>query len=139
MLFTDIVYCHIQVGAERYNLFTGCPKAKTATMVLRGGSEQFIDEAERSLHDAIMIVRRAMKNASVVPGGGAIDMEISKYVCCHSASAFVATRVHSYQTALNACMTHAKHMCSPADRSGVFMLLRLWCEVEWPSWCATDF
>ncbi|KAK9811765.1 hypothetical protein WJX72_009677 [[Myrmecia] bisecta] len=69
-----------QVGAERYNLFTGCPKARTATMVLRGGSEQFIDEAERSLHDAIMIVRRAMKNASVVAGGGAIDMEISRYL-----------------------------------------------------------
>ena len=48
-------------------------------MVLRGGSEQFIDEAERSLHDAIMIVRRAIKNASVVAGGGAIDMEISRY------------------------------------------------------------
>lgn len=47
-------------------------------MVLRGGSEQFIDEAERSLHDAIMIVRRAMKNASVVPGGGAIDMQLSR-------------------------------------------------------------
>lgn len=73
-----------QVGAERYNLFTGCPKAKTATMVLRGGSEQFIDEAERSLHDAIMIVRRAVKNASVVPGGGAIDMEISKFLRDHA-------------------------------------------------------
>ena len=47
-----------QVGGERYNLFTGCPKGKTATIVLRGGSEQFIDEAMRSLHDAIMIVRR---------------------------------------------------------------------------------
>ena len=46
-----------QVGGERYNLFTGCPQARTATIVLRGGSEQFIDEAERSLHDAIMIVR----------------------------------------------------------------------------------
>ena len=68
------------MGAERFNLFKGCPKAKTATMVLRGGSEQFIDEAERSLHDAIMIVRRAIKNASVVAGGGAIDMEISR--CC---------------------------------------------------------
>lgn len=67
-----------QVGAERFNLFTGCPKAKTATMVLRGGSEQFIDEAERSLHDAIMIVRRALKNAAVVAGGGAIDMEVSR-------------------------------------------------------------
>lgn len=30
----------IQVGGERYNLFTGCPKARTATFVLRGGSEQ---------------------------------------------------------------------------------------------------
>ena len=67
-----------QVGAERFNLFKGCPKAKTATMVLRGGSDQFIDEAERSLHDAIMIVRRAIKNASVVAGGGAIDMDISR-------------------------------------------------------------
>jgi T-complex protein 1 subunit eta len=35
---------------------------------------QFIEEAERSLHDAIMIVRRAMKNSTVVAGGGAIDV-----------------------------------------------------------------
>lgn len=68
----------LQVGAERYNLFTGCPQAKTSTIVLRGGSEQFIDEAERSLHDAIMIVRRALKHAHVVAGGGAIDMEVSR-------------------------------------------------------------
>lgn len=67
----------LQVGGERYNLFTGCPQARTATIVLRGGSEQFIDEAERSLHDAIMIVRRALKHAHVVAGGGAIDMEVS--------------------------------------------------------------
>lgn len=38
------------------------------------GSFQFIEEAERSLHDAIMIVRRAVKNSTVVPGGGAIDV-----------------------------------------------------------------
>eukprot|EP01025_Chloroclados_australasicus_P020302 TRINITY_DN213_c0_g3_i1.p1 TRINITY_DN213_c0_g3~~TRINITY_DN213_c0_g3_i1.p1 ORF type:complete len:587 (-),score=93.81 TRINITY_DN213_c0_g3_i1:182-1774(-) len=67
-----------QVGNERYNLFMKCPQAKTATLVLRGGSEQFIDEAERSLHDAIMIVRRALKNSYVVAGGGAVDMEISR-------------------------------------------------------------
>lgn len=69
-----------QVGNERYNLFMGCPQAKTATLVLRGGSEQFIEEAERSLHDAIMIVRRATKHPHVVPGGGAIDMELSKHL-----------------------------------------------------------
>ncbi|WAR22521.1 TCPH-like protein [Mya arenaria] len=65
---------------EKYNLFTGCPQAKTCTLLLRGGAEQFIEEAERSLHDAIMIVRRAMKNDSVVAGGGAIEMELSKYL-----------------------------------------------------------
>jgi len=68
-----------QVGAERYNVFTRCPAAKSATMVLRGGSDAFVDEAERSLHDAVMIVRRAIKNAAVVAGGGAIDMELSRY------------------------------------------------------------
>jgi T-complex protein 1 subunit eta len=35
---------------------------------LRGGAEQFIEETERSLHDAIMIVRRALKNDSIVAG-----------------------------------------------------------------------
>jgi len=52
----------------RYNLFTGCPKAKTCTILMRGGAEQFIEETERSLHDAIMIVRRTIKNDAVVAG-----------------------------------------------------------------------
>merc|ERR1719283_681503 len=69
-----------QVGGERYNFFTGVPKGKSCTIILRGGAEQFMEETERSLHDAIMIVRRAIKNDSVVAGGGAIDMELSKYL-----------------------------------------------------------
>ncbi len=60
----------------------GCPSAHTCTLVLRGGSEQFLDEADRSLHDAIMIVRRTLKSPLVVPGGGAIDMELSKHLRC---------------------------------------------------------
>lgn len=73
-----------KVGGERYNFFTGCPGAKTCTIIMRGGAEQFIAETERSLHDAIMIVRRAIKNDAVVAGGGAIEMEISKYLRDHS-------------------------------------------------------
>lgn len=69
-----------QVGAERYNLFMDCPEAKTATFVLRGGAEQFIAESERSLHDAIMIVRRALTHKTVVGGGGAIEMALSKHL-----------------------------------------------------------
>jgi len=75
-----------QVGGERYNFFIGCPNAKTCTLILRGGAEQFIEETERSLHDAIMIVRRAIKNDSIVAGGGAIEMELSKYLRDYSRS-----------------------------------------------------
>jgi len=69
-----------QLCGERYNFFTGCRASKTATIILRGGAQQFLDEADRSLHDAIMIVRRAVKNDSIVAGGGAIEMEISKHL-----------------------------------------------------------
>jgi len=73
-----------QVGGNRYNLFGGCTQAHSSTIILRGGGEQFIEEAERSLHDAIMIVRRARKTHSVVAGGGAIEMEVSRYLREHS-------------------------------------------------------
>lgn len=67
-----------QVGSERYNFFWGCPRARTCTLILRGGSEQFIAEVERALHDAIMVVRRALVSERIVAGGGAMEMEISR-------------------------------------------------------------
>ncbi|PLW23840.1 hypothetical protein PCANC_25269 [Puccinia coronata f. sp. avenae] len=69
-----------QIGAERYNVFQGGKHSKTCTLILRGGAEQFISEVERSLHDAIMVVKRAIKNNQVVAGGGACEMEVSKYL-----------------------------------------------------------
>lgn len=68
----------IQIGGERFNIFQGNTTQRSVTLVLRGGAEQFLEETERSLHDAIMIVRRTIKNDSVVAGGGAIEMELSK-------------------------------------------------------------
>ncbi|XP_011161250.1 T-complex protein 1 subunit eta isoform X2 [Solenopsis invicta] len=79
---SDLGRCEIfeekQIGGERYNIFYECSRAKTCTFILRGGAEQFLEETERSLHDAIMVVRRMVKNDAVVGGGGAIEMELSK-------------------------------------------------------------
>lgn len=69
-----------QIGPERFNLFMECNAGKTATIVVRGGAEQFIEETHRSLHDAVMIVKRARKHHAVVAGGGAIEMELSRYL-----------------------------------------------------------
>ena len=49
---------------SRFNLFRGCPKSQSCTIILRGGAEQFMEETERSLHDAIMIVRYWLINQS---------------------------------------------------------------------------
>lgn len=73
-------YITFNVFEYSYNMFSGCPNARTCTIILRGGAEQFMEETERSLHDAIMIVRRAVKNDAVVAGGGAIEMELSAFL-----------------------------------------------------------
>merc|ERR1740124_209874 len=77
-----------QVGAERFNFFTGCAKYPTATIILRGGAEQFLEEAHRSLHDAIMNTRRLIDNPSVIAGGGAIEMELSAHLRDYSRSIY---------------------------------------------------
>uniref|UniRef100_A0A7S2SJM3 T-complex protein 1 subunit eta n=1 Tax=Mucochytrium quahogii TaxID=96639 RepID=A0A7S2SJM3_9STRA len=73
-----------QVGGERYNFLTECTGATTCSIVLRGGSDQFVEEAHRSLHDALMVVKRSMENARVVAGGGAVEMELSRYLRAHA-------------------------------------------------------
>lgn len=80
VLGTCAVFEERQLGKERYNVFSGCTEAKTATIILRGGGEQFIAEMDRSIHDAIMVVRRARRHTDIVAGGGAIEMEVSKYL-----------------------------------------------------------
>lgn len=77
-----------QVGGERFNFFSGCGQANTSTIILRGGAEQFIEEAERSLHDAIMNTRRLLKHPSVIAGGGAIEMELSAHLREYSRTIF---------------------------------------------------
>lgn len=69
-----------QIGNDRYNLFTNGASAQTVTLLLRGGSEQFIAEVERSLHDAIMVAKRALQAGSIVAGGGAAEMAVSKHL-----------------------------------------------------------
>jgi len=80
VLGTCGIFQEKQIGAERFNFFEHCPETKSATIVIRGGAPQFMEEAERSLHDALMIVKSATKSTKVVGGGGSIEMELSRYL-----------------------------------------------------------
>ncbi|KGG50624.1 subunit eta of T-complex protein 1 [Mitosporidium daphniae] len=68
-----------QVGAERFNFFSGfANESAISTFLLRGGSDQFIAEVERSLHDALMVVQRALRHRRLSVGGGATEMALSR-------------------------------------------------------------
>lgn len=123
-LGTCEVFEEIQIGSERYNLFKGCPNAKTSTLLLRGGAEQVIAEVERSLHDAIMIVKRALQNKMVIAGGGAIEMEISKYLRDYSKTIAGKQQliIHAFAKALEVI---PRQLCENAGFDAVELLNKL--------------
>jgi len=58
---------------------SGVPtEAKTVSILVRGSNKLVMDEAERSLHDALCVVRSLVKNRGIIPGGGAPEIEISQ-------------------------------------------------------------
>ncbi|XP_045121280.1 T-complex protein 1 subunit eta-like [Portunus trituberculatus] len=113
-----------QIGAERFNLFMGCSNTKTCTIVLRGGAEQFLEETERSLHDAIMIVRRALKHDAVVAGGGAVELEVSRHLreCSRSIAGKEQLFMAAYAKALEVI---PRQLCDNAGFDSTIILNKL--------------
>ncbi len=66
-----------KVGDEKMVFITGCKNPKAVTILVRGGSEHVVDEVERSLQDAIKVVKAALESGRVVAGGGAPEIEVS--------------------------------------------------------------
>ena len=67
-----------KIGDDKLTYVRDAKNPMAVTVVLRGGTEHVVDEAERSLHDALCVVRDAVEDAKVVAGGGAPEAEIAK-------------------------------------------------------------
>mmetsp|Transcript_31670 Transcript_31670/g.71198 ORF Transcript_31670/g.71198 Transcript_31670/m.71198 type:complete len:526 (-) Transcript_31670:355-1932(-) len=67
----------IMIGEDRLIQFSGCKSGAACTVVLRGASKHLLDEAERSLHDALCVLARTVAITKAVPGGGATEMAMS--------------------------------------------------------------
>eukprot|EP01056_Protomagalhaensia_sp_Gyna25_P001317 Protomagalhaensia_sp_Gyna_25__1316@NODE_165_length_4702_cov_205_856959_g128_i0_p1_GENE_NODE_165_length_4702_cov_205_856959_g128_i0NODE_165_length_4702_cov_205_856959_g128_i0_p1_ORF_typecomplete_len533_score118_56Cpn60_TCP1/PF00118_24/4_5e158TPR_MalT/PF17874_1/1_8e03TPR_MalT/PF17874_1/0_32_NODE_165_length_4702_cov_205_856959_g128_i013162914 len=70
----------ILIGEDRAIKFSGCRQKEACTIVLRGASEHVLDEAERSLHDALAVVSQTCQEPAVVFGGGAAEMAMADSV-----------------------------------------------------------
>ncbi|XDT06416.1 Chaperonins TCP-1 signature 3 [Nakaseomyces glabratus] len=68
------------IGEETFLKFSGCKAGEACTIVLRGATDQVLDEAERSLHDALSVLSQTTKETRTVLGGGCAEMIMSKAV-----------------------------------------------------------
>lgn len=76
-----VLICILFNTADLGFLFAPSTKARTsASIILRGANDFMCDEMERSIHDALCVVKRVLESKSVVPGGGAVEAALSIYL-----------------------------------------------------------
>jgi len=69
-----------RISDDECILIKGTKNQNAASLILRGPNEYFLDEMERSIHDALCVVKRVMESKKVVPGGGAVEAALSIYL-----------------------------------------------------------
>ncbi|RLE95052.1 MAG: thermosome subunit [Thermoprotei archaeon] len=67
-----------KVAEEKMVFVEGCKNPKAVSILIRGGLEKVVDEAERSLIDALSVVADVIEEPYILPGGGAPEVEIAK-------------------------------------------------------------
>lgn len=70
----------IMIGEDKVIQFKGCGKQEACSIILRGASTHILDEAERSLHDALCVLTQTVKNSRVVYGGGNSEVHMAHAV-----------------------------------------------------------
>ncbi len=68
----------VKRGDDSLTYVRGCKNPKALTILIHGGTDHIIDEIERAIQDGLGVVVSALKTGLVVPGGGAIEIEISR-------------------------------------------------------------
>ncbi len=68
----------VKIGEDKLIYVRECKNPKAVTVMIRGGSEHVVNEAERSLHDALCVVRNSVEDGKIVAGGGAPEEELAK-------------------------------------------------------------
>ena len=69
-----------KVETDKWVFVEGCRNPKAISILLRGGSQRVVDEAERSVHDALMTVKDVVEYPYIVPGGGAPEAIVSQQI-----------------------------------------------------------
>jgi thermosome len=78
----DVGYAELveerKIGDDKMTFIEGCKNPKSVAILIRGGTERIVDEAERSIHDALCVVRDVVQEPKILIGGGAPEIEIAR-------------------------------------------------------------
>lgn len=69
-----------KVEEDKWVFIEGCKNPKAVTLFIRGGTQRIVDEAERALHDALMVTKDVLEKPAIVAGGGAPEQEATQEV-----------------------------------------------------------
>ncbi len=79
--FEDLGFAEIveerKIEEDKWVFVEGCKNPKAVSVLIRGGAQRVVDEAERSIHDALMTVKDVLEKPIIVAGGGAAEIEVA--------------------------------------------------------------
>ncbi len=67
-----------KIGDDKLLFIEGCKNPKAVSILIRGGTERIVDEAERSIHDALSVIKDVVEDPRIVAGGGAPEIEVAR-------------------------------------------------------------
>ena len=67
-----------RVETDKWVFVEKCKNPQAITILIRGGSERVVEEAERSMHDALMVVKDVVQKPAIVAGGGSAEIHVAQ-------------------------------------------------------------
>lgn len=67
-----------KVETDSWVFVERCRNPKSVSLLLRGGSQRVVDEAERSIHDALMVIKDVIERPAIVAGGGSPEAHVAR-------------------------------------------------------------
>jgi len=69
-----------KVESDKWVFVEGCKNPQSVTLLIRGGSQRVVDEVDRSIHDALMVVKDVIEKPAIVAGGGAPEALLAAFL-----------------------------------------------------------
>jgi T-complex protein 1 subunit alpha len=116
--------CEERVGDNDHIFIKNPSQSKALTILLRGANEFMLEEADRSVHDALCAVSRTLESNSIVPGGGAVEVALSLHLEDH-ARTFESYEQWAISEFAEALLTIPKTLASNAALDSIDLLSML--------------